>query len=55
MVKVFDGPLQPTGKVGVTVMVATTGAVPALTAVKEAILPVPEAANPMPGVLFVQA
>lgn len=39
---------------GVTVIVATTGAVPALTAVKAAISPVPEAARPIDGALFVQ-
>ena len=35
-------------------MVAVTGAVPALTAVNGAILPVPVAANPMLVVLLVQ-
>ena len=35
-------------------MVAVTGAVVAFVAVKLAILPVPLAASPMPGVLFVQ-
>jgi hypothetical protein len=40
--------------VGVTLMVATTGEVPLLTAVNEAILPVPEAASPTPVVLLVQ-
>src|SRR5919112_1724492 len=35
-------------------MVAVTGAVPVLTAAKEAILPEPLAARPMEGVLFVQ-
>ena len=40
---------------GVTVMVAVTGAVPVLTAVKEGmVLPEPLAARPMEGVLFVQ-
>ena len=39
---------------GVTVTVATTGTVPLFTAVKLAILPVPLAASPMLGVLFVQ-
>ena len=39
---------------GVTVTVATTGAVPVLMAVKLAILPLPLAARPMDGVLFVQ-
>jgi hypothetical protein len=35
-------------------MVATTGALVALVAVKEAIFPDPLAANPIDGVLFVQ-
>ncbi len=35
-------------------IVAVTGADPVLTAVKGAILPEPEAANPMEGVLLVQ-
>ena len=39
---------------GVTVTVATTGAVVAFVAVKLAILPVPLAARPMEGVLFTQ-
>ena len=39
---------------GVTVTVATTGAVPVLIALKLAILPTPLAARPMDGVLFVQ-
>ena len=50
MVKVFAGPLQltpPLVKVGVTTMVATTGAIPVFTAVKLAMLPVPLAARPM--------
>ena len=41
-------------KEGVTVMVATTGEVPVLTALKEAMFPVPDEANPMDGVSFVQ-
>ena len=57
MVNVIGAPVQtaPTdGRVsGVTVMVATTGALPLLMAVKDAMLPVPEAAKPMPGVLLV--
>ena len=36
-------------------IVAVTGAVPVLVAVKAAMLPVPEAANPIDAVLFVQA
>ena len=58
MVKVFVGPAQPIEplvKVGVTTIVATTGDVPVLTAAKEAILPVPEAARPMLVVVFVHA
>jgi hypothetical protein len=39
---------------GITFIVAITGAALPLTAVKDAILPVPEAARPMPGRLFVQ-
>ena len=39
---------------GVTVIVAVTGAVPVLIALNEAILPLPLAARPMDGVLFVQ-
>ena len=35
-------------------MVATTGALVAFTATKLGILPEPEAANPIDGVLFVQ-
>ncbi len=41
-------------KVGVTVMVATTGDSPKLLAVKGSMLPVPLAASPMEGVLFSQ-
>ena len=58
MVKVFVGPAQPTAplvKVGVTTIVAITGAVPVFTAVKEAILPIPEAARPMLVVELVHA
>ena len=57
MVKLFDGPGQltlPLVKVGVTVMVATTGAVPVLSAVKEDIFPVPLEASPIEAVVFVQ-
>jgi hypothetical protein len=39
--------------VGVTVIVATTGAVEALEAVKAVIFPVPDAASPIPGAEFV--
>ena len=41
--------------VGVTVMVAVTGTVPVFTALNEAIFPLPLAAKPMEGALFVQA
>ena len=58
IVNVFVGPGQdtlPLVKVGVTTIVATTEVVPALTAVKEAILPEPFAARPMEGVSLVHA
>jgi len=58
MVKDFEGPAQaaePLVKVGVTTMVATTGTVPGLIAVKDGMLPVPEAGSPMEGAEFVQA
>ena len=57
MVNVFDGPEQvvpPFVNVGVTVIVATNGALVVLVAVKLAILPVPLPANPIAGILFVQ-
>ena len=57
MVNVFVEPGQPAPpfvKVGVTTIVATTGDVPLLVAVKDAIPPVPVAANPIPGLLLVQ-
>ena len=53
IVNVLGVPLQPLAT-GVTVIVATTGAVPALVAMKLAILPVPLAARPIEGALFVQ-
>ena len=53
IVNVIGVPGQPFAT-GVTVIVATTGTIPALVAVKLAILPVPEAARPILGVLFVQ-
>lgn len=53
IVKLADVPLQPDADV-VTVMVAVTGALVVLVAVKLGILPVPLAAKPMLGVLFVQ-
>ncbi len=52
IVKDFADPLQltePLVKVGVTTMVAIIGAVPLFMAVKEAILPVPPDARPIPG------
>ena len=58
MVKVFVGPVQltpPLVKVGVTTIVAITGAVPVLTAVNEAMFPVPDAARPMLVTELVQA
>ena len=57
MVNVLVGPVHPTPplvKVGVTTMVATTGAVPAFVAENAAMFPVPVAARPMPGAVFVQ-
>ena len=56
IVKVCTGPGQlvpPLVNVGVTVIVAITGAVPALSAVKEGIFPMPFAARFIDGVLFV--
>jgi len=58
MVKVLIVPTQLTApfvKVGVTVMVATFGAVVALAAVNVAMLPLPLAGIPMEGSLLVQA
>jgi hypothetical protein len=57
MVNVLDVPTQltpPFIKVGVTVMVATTGAVVVLVAINVGMLPTPFAARPIDGVLFVQ-
>ncbi len=56
IVNVIGVPLQLLVLVncGVTVTVATTGAFPKLVAVKEAIFPVPEAANPMDVIVLVQ-
>ena len=57
MVNVIGVPTQATAPlviVGVTVMVAVTGAAVALVAVKDAILPAPVAASPIDGVLFTQ-
>ena len=49
----FDVPGQPLA-VGITVMVADIGAAPAFVAMKAAMFPVPEAANPIVVLLFVQ-
>lgn len=54
IVKVIGVPAQPLAD-GVTKMVATTGAVPLLTAVNDGRFPFPLAAKPIDGVLFVQA
>ena len=57
IVNVIGVPTQLTAPlvyVGVTVIVATTGALVTFTAVKLAILPVPDAANPIDGALLVQ-
>ena len=56
IVKVVDVPAQLVvlAKVGVTVIVAVKGAVPLFIAVNEGKLPVPDAANPIEVVLFVQ-
>jgi hypothetical protein len=57
MVKVLGVPSQltpPLVKVGVTVMVATTGAVPVFTALKAPMLPVPEASNPIAVLSLIQ-
>ncbi|MNY24934.1 hypothetical protein D3C86_1586810 [compost metagenome] len=56
IVNVFVGPVQlvpPLLKFGVTIIVATTGVVPLLTAVKEGIFPFPDAGNPIEAVLLV--
>jgi hypothetical protein len=54
MVKVCTAPLHPLA-VGVTVIVAVTGVVPVLIALKDGMLPVPLAASPMDGLLLVQS
>ncbi len=57
MVNITGVPVQvvpPPVPVGVTVMVATTGAEPVLVAVNVPILPVPLAARPIDGCVFVQ-
>ena len=45
---------DPFANVGVTVIVAVSGAVPALVALKLKLFPVPAAASPMDVLLFVQ-
>ena len=55
--KVFAGPSQvipPLAKCGITTIVAITGADPELVVVKDAILPVPLADNPISGASFIQ-
>ena len=57
IVNVLDVPVQVKPalvNVGVTVIVAVTGVLPVLTAVKLAIFPVPLAANPMDDAVLVQ-
>ena len=54
IVKVCGVPGHPF-TVGVTVIVAVTGAAVALVALNAAMLPEPEAANPIDGVLLVQS
>ena len=57
MVKVWVAPEQftlPLLNIGVTTIVATIGEVPLFTAVKAGMFPLPEAANPIEAVLFVQ-
>ena len=53
MVNVWAAPGQPAAD-GVTVIVAVTGALVKLMAVKAGIFPLPEAAKPIVGLLFVQ-
>ena len=53
MVNVRGVPAHPPAT-GVTVIVATTGVVPVLTALNGRIFPVPLAGRPMEGVSFVQ-
>ena len=53
MVKLCEGPGQPLAD-GVTVIVAVTGALVRLTAVNEGRFPLPLAARPIEGLLFVQ-
>ena len=58
MVNVLEDPMQllpPFKKVGVTVIVATIGFMVLFIGVNTGILPVPEAASPIPNVSFVHA
>ncbi|MNF78357.1 hypothetical protein D3C84_605370 [compost metagenome] len=57
IVKVFVDPVQsmpPLFSIGVTIIVAITGETPLLVAVKEGILPFPDAAKPIEELLLVQ-
>ena len=54
IVKLLTGPAHPFAK-GLTLMVAVTGVVPVLTAVKAGMLPVPAAARPIDGWSFSHA
>ena len=54
MVNVIGVPTQPLPVDGVTVIVAVVAFVKLLAVVKVGILPVPAAANPIAGLLFVQ-
>jgi hypothetical protein len=57
IVNVFVGPSQvllPFVKWGVTMIVATTGALPGFVAANEGMLPLPIADNPIDGWSFVQ-
>lgn len=57
IVKLIAGPVHvtpPDVNVGVTVIVATRAALVVLVAVKPGIFPVPDAARPMPVLLFAQ-
>ena len=49
-----EQPIPPFVNTGVTVMIAAMGLAVALIAVKEAMSPVPLAASPIEGVLFIQ-
>ena len=53
IVNVCGVPVHPL-TVGVTVIVATTGVVPAFTALNAAMFPLPDAANPIDVVVLVQ-